>query len=454
MNHKQLNSNDKINEFGFEPQTSHSANANKYNVCSDNNQNYRNENETNFSNRFETQTLESERKKMQNFQNLQKPTPSFRNAILVEAKEWYIEYYIWNPFSKAQELVRKQIKLKRILKRIRRIAEKRSTALQIVEEYNFKLHRGWNPFLEADMPNGYKTIQQAFDDFITAYSYGKRKPTIDSYKAFIKNITQWLIDNNKFDDFIISINKYVAIAYIDYIYIGKKNSLRTRKNNLDFFITCFNWMEERGYIKANPFKSVQRLSMKAQRKMRTPILQDDRPQIAQYFLQHNPAMLLVVNYLFVCLIRRTEMSKLQLQHILLDRQLIHVPKHIAKNGLERFVTIPDSFMMLLYPLNIQDLPKNWYIVSDANFYPGRKQINPRRITTAWNTMRKSLAIPKENQFYSLRDSGVIDYLQSGADNKTMVDHANWQSYDMISVYANHLNKKANEFIKLNGKIFG
>lgn len=450
-----MNSNSSKDKLGFEPLTSHSPNPAQPAGFGNYTKNNRPENDLTFFPNVDNKIDSLERKKMQNFQNLRKPTPSYRAAILVESKNgWYIEYYIWNPFTKEKSLEQKRNKLNRILKRYKRVSDKKRQANKIVEEYNHKLAHGWNPYLEDQLPQAFSTIEDACNDFIKIYGHNKRKITTDDYHKFFNQFRKFLEKHNKYDEFIISIDKYIAIAFIDYIYIEKKSKLRTRKNYLDFFTTAFNWFVERGYVKTNPFKSVQRISIIKETKARTPITQDFRPQIVQHFLTHRPGYIYVINYLFLCLIRRTEMTKLKVENLFLHQQMIYIPADVAKNNRERYVTIPDDFFAILQKIEWTNIPNSYFLVSDADFYPGKKQLNPRKITTTWNSMKKKVGIPKENQFYSLRDTGVIDYMQSGIDNKTMVDHANWQSYDMISVYASHLNRTANQKIKLGGKLFG
>jgi len=256
------------------------------------------------------------------------------------------------------------------------------------------------------------------------------------------------------DTFIITITPEVAIDFIDHIYIERGNGIRTRKNYVEFFTTVFEWFVKRSYVKENPFKRVDRITMRNVQKKRTVIDPRYRKLIVEYFQKENPGYLYPINYLFVCMVRRTEMTRLRVKDVLLENQLIYIDGSNAKNGRPRYATIPDSFMPALEALNLKDLPANWYLISQAEFYPGEKPVTPKQISDQWAKMRKTLDIPKTNQFYSLRDSGVVDYMSSHISNKSMVDQTGWHSYDMISVYGKHYNNKAIDEIKQKGQTFG
>lgn len=396
----------------------------------------------------------SEKKKMANFNTSSGPVIQYLPAILVEAKFWYVEYYIWNPNSMTDELVRKRFRLAKILKKLTNQRDKRTAALQVVSQLNDKLKKGWNPFIEDGLKNGFKTIEEGFNHFMKVVGHNKRPDTIRSYKSMINNFHDWLKGRNQLNAYVISINQDMANEFIDHIYIDRENSIRTRKNYVEFFTQMFDWFTRRSYIKENPFKNVDRISMRSEEKKRTIIDHKLRKRIVKYYEKNDPGFIFVINYLFACMIRRTEMTKLRISDVRLDEQMIVVDGSISKNRKTRYATIPDSFLEALKSLNIDELPGRWYLISRDGFYPGPKPLAPKKISDRWASMRKDLRIPKKNQFYSLKDSGVVDYLGSHVSSKSMVDQAGWHSYDLINVYAKHYSLKTIGEIREKGQIFG
>lgn len=394
----------------------------------------------------------TEKKKMPKKLFLKKPIIDHIPADLKEGSRWYIEYYVWNPNTKTDALERKHKRLDRYLKYFKTKTEKRRAALRIVAQLNEKLQLGWNPYIEGDLPKAYKPINEAFEDFINGYGYGKREDTVKSYKTHINQILKWLERENKLDRFIVSFTHFDAIQYIDYIYIERKNKLRTRKNHIDFFTTAFNWFVKHGYIDQNPFKKVDRLWSKKESRIRKPIDQDYWPIIFDYFQTNKPYFLIAINLLFQCLIRRTEMCKLKLSNINFENQTVFIPGTISKTGYDRYATVPDSLFNQLISLDYHKKNENHFILSE-NFAPGKESIKPKKISSAWSMMRDKLNLPKEFQFYSLRSTAAIYYLEQNLKPRSLMNQADWHSYDMIRVYDRHINDKAMDDVKQIGREF-
>lgn len=393
-------------------------------------------------------------KSMENFNDFQKPHITYEPAVLVKSDRWYIEYYAWNP-RKGPKLQRVRHRIQRILKKYKSQADKKAMAMKMVMHINDQLRSGYNPFYEKNEINGFAKISEAFADYLKVYQKNRRKTSVVWAQGMIKRFEKWLSDRYPEIIYIALVDKDVAIKYIDFIYIECDTQKRNRKNNVDFWTTVFTWLKNRGYVKKNPFLAVERIKVDPdeKRKIRTPIEKDSRKAIIDFFGENYPGFLYVINYLFVCMIRRTEMTKLRVKDVSLEDQTIFISSTIAKNRRSRFATIPDTFMPFMKKLRLGKRNPEHFLVS-KNFTPGLHPIKPKRISTVWALMRKKTGIPKENQFYSLRDTGVIDYLESGVDNKSLKDHADWQSYDMIGVYANHIKPKAIDSIARSGQVFG
>ncbi len=68
------------------------------------------------------------------------PLVRFYPAEICENKDWYVKFYVWNPFTERMTLRRIKIN------RIKNVAERRKFS----RELNAKLEMGWNPFVEQE----------------------------------------------------------------------------------------------------------------------------------------------------------------------------------------------------------------------------------------------------------------------------------------------------------------
>jgi hypothetical protein len=62
-------------------------------------------------------------------------------------------------------------------------------------------------------------------------------------------------------------------------------------------------------------------------------------------------------------------------------------------------------------------------------------------------MRDAIKIPKEMQFYSLRDSGKVQMIHDNIPIDEIRDQANHSSLEITNIYTKHANGKASEDIK-------
>lgn len=399
---------------------------------------------------------ESEKKKMQKFKLLQEPLVSYRAAqLFTGSSTWYLEYYVWNPNKMhGAPLEKKRKKLIRDLKPFKTIREKKAMANEICHKLNQKLASGWNPYLENTAPKGFCTVEKALLEWLLNYKHHKRGDTVAWAENKVKFFLNWYGREKSQRSFIVSFDKYMASAFIDHVYIERDNGIRTRTNYLDLFTQIFKWLEAKGYVSNNPFNKIERIKQRGRKKKIRTVINKEYPKLINgYFAENHPGYLYVMNYLYLCLIRRTEMTKLKVGDVDLKNQIIYVSGDVAKNGKERWATIPNSFMDKMKQLQLDQYPKDYYLLSSNEFYPGKEPIKPKRISSVWAWMRKKIGLDKTNQFYSLRDTGVIKYLERGVDNKSLKDHADWQDYAMIGVYADHLTAKAIPSIQENGQMF-
>lgn len=323
-------------------------------------------------------------------------------AQLHEGKCWYIDFYAFHPWSK--KLKRKQIKFNRI----KSLLERRKYAQRVVQELNIKLSNGWNPFLEQEAPKSSYYLTTAINSFLNDKREA-RPDTIRTYKSFLNLFKDWAFKKYGEEVYVISINSSQAVEYMEDTW-NKNISARRFNNYLGFQRLFFNWLIEHNYSKSNPFLKVKkRKTAEKIREMEISI--EDRKTIRDYLKAHNKRFLAMVYLAFHSLIRPKEIVYLKGRNIDLEKQAVLVDGSFSKNHKDRVATIPNVMIDLMKEI-MMDIKHDEYIFS-KRFMRGNVMIDSREITRYWSSLRQTLELKKEIQFYSLRDSGIIQKLRDG-----------------------------------------
>ena len=90
-------------------------------------------------------------------------------------------------------------------------------------------------------------------------------------------------------------------------------------------------------------------------------------------------------------------------------------------------------MPYLDHLNIQSISDKQYVFS-TSYKPGKLQKNSRYIAKRWDKLRKEINMPAEMQFYSLKDTGIVQMLKSGVSPEVVSDQAGHSSLEVTNKY--------------------
>jgi integrase len=366
----------------------------------------------------------------------------FVPAELRENQTWKIVYYVKCPYEN---------KLKRKENRVRPIknkSERRKLGRKMVLEINKKLERGWNPFINSNEVRGFVKFSEAARVFLDrakkeVKNGQKREDTYRSYKSFINNILEYLKEIREEEMFAIKFKDDLVRDFLDVIYYDRDNSARTRNNYLRFIRTLSDWLIRHKYISENPTTRIELVPQKT--KVREIIPQQTLKEIFEYLKEFKPNYFVLCLLGHYCFIRRTEMTKLKANDILIKNGIIYVDKNVAKNKKSMPVTIPD----ILKPYLINHLKKvnqGDYVFSE-NFVSGRKMLAPKKISDEWVKVRKALNLPKQYQWYSLKDSGITNMLRAGVPPIAVRDQARHHSIVQTEAYTPKEIIKANTDIK-------
>lgn len=374
-----------------------------------------------------------------------KEIQSFTPPVLHSGKEWYIDFYAFDPVL--GKMRRKKIKLNFIKK----VNERRKYAKDYMIRLSEQLSLGWNPWIEQEHGNAYLLFKDVTDKY-RSYIYkmlrdGQYRPeTLKSYASYLYNIETFNNERKVPITYIYQFNKDFCVMLLEEVYILRDNSAFTRDNYLAFLRSFSTFCLERNYLSQNPTTGISSIGRKGKKKNRTQLKKEDLVKLTEYLQEKNPHFLLACYILYYCFIRPAEMSKLKLSNINLAKQTLFVPDTVSKNKKDGTITLPAKVIRLMVDLNIFKMPNEAFIFSD-NFKPGMAQKSEKIFRDYWaRHVRVDLKFPAQYKFYSLKDTGITNMLRH-YDTLSVRDQARHSSILMTDIYTPHDVQEANDLIK-------
>lgn len=164
--------------------------------------------------------------------------------------------------------------------------------------------------------------------------------------------------------------------------------------------------------------------------------------IRDYLTKRNKPFLAMVYLAYHSLLRPKEIMYLKGRNVDLQKQIVLVDGSFSKNRNDRVATIPNVMIDLMKEI-MKDVKDDDYIFSKY-FMKGNYMIDSREITRYWNDLRNTLKLKKEIQFYSLRDSGIIQKLRDGLNPKEVMELADHSSLEITNKYVKMSTKEPNK----------
>jgi len=371
----------------------------------------------------------------------------YRPAVLRTGKEWFVEYYVYNPEIK--KMSRRKIKVNHIEK----LATRRQYAEGLIKRLNVELEKGWNPFIEEQSSKSYSLLTKAIDEFLklTRKKYAEkdiRKETIIAYESYMKILLEYIEVNKLQDMYVYNFNKDFILKFLDYIYYDLGRKGQTRDNYLGAIRVLCTFLVDRNYIKVRPTEGISVLGKRKRGdKNRTVIDKDTMDKISKYCRIHKLHFLLACKILYFCMIRPKEMSFIQIKHINMGNGTIFIPGNTAKNHKDGLVTMPKDLTSLISELNVLSADPDWYLFS-TNCMPGKKWHDEKQFRDYWNLhIRKDLGLPDTLKFYSLKDTGITDMIRKYRDPLIARDQARHSDLSITNIYTPSDMMEANQRIK-------
>lgn len=384
--------------------------------------------------------------------------PSHVPAVLRCNSSWYIEYYYTN--SKGS-LVRVRHNLNRILKRFRKVADRRAYAQQEVSRINLKLSQGWTPEADAKMAANslaatpWADVKAHYLEYLgkqekpykmshsTALTY---RSTFGIFCSFADTVPTLL--------YIYMIDDGLVRRFLDWSMAVRKVSETTRDNYRRWLHSFCSWLVDCGYMQENPVEKVKPLTgghhakQQGRDAMRTKyISQHDRERMFKWMDEHDPWLKLAVLLCHHCFLRTKEVAQLKVENIRLHDSLIFVPASISKNKTDAYITLTDEVGRLMIDLGLFEKPGHWYIFS-RDLRPAEREKPTRgdEIRERWRAMCDELGMPKTVWYYHMKHTGITDMAASITPRQVQLQ-ARHHSIEMTERYMQETKPEANADIK-------
>lgn len=369
----------------------------------------------------------------------------WKPPVFHQASECYVSVSAFDP-------ARGEFRTKKfMLGHVKGKRQQRIYGESLMKRLTEKLMRGWNPWVEISQPMEYTSFDEACEKykeylFKLLKERNMREETVMSYSSRIKMLTEWKTRNRINLFYTYQFDRHVVGQFLDYIFIDRNNTIRTRNNYLSWLKTFSKYLLDRGYVPSDPTAGLTTVHRKGELKNRDVIPDDLLKDLHDWLQRNNKHFLLACYILHYCLVRPREMSFLKVGDFSVRKQTLHLHGDNTKNHNDAVITVPQQVLKLMKELKVFDSPSHYYLFSDG-FAPGEERRSEKAFRDYWNRyIRKSLRMTDRYKFYSLKDTGITNMLRANTDILTVRDQARHSSILITDIYTPKDIKAANEML--------
>ena len=328
-----------------------------------------------------------------------------------KSKDKIVYFYVLDP----QSLVDGQPKLVRIRKKfnhIHGVRERDEAALRFRDEISRKLRDGWNPLIQESGVKAFTTMEEVngrYEKYLKKMLKDEvfTKKTYTDYHTRFSMFLQYIQHSPIL--YVYQLDTPYAESFLEWVYVDRDTNPRTRNNYRLWLSTYCTFLKQNGYLKENPTESIKKLREKD--KIRKVLSVGDLSRLRTYLQEYNRPFLLCCMMQYYTLIRPKELMLLKVGDISVKDQTVFVSHNVSKNRKDGKTTLPSKVIKMMIELGVLAYPSDYYLFSHG-FIPGVEPISGQRITERWANLRTALGFPKSYQFYSLKDTGIVDMISS------------------------------------------
>lgn len=357
-------------------------------------------------------------------------------------KVWFVSFRFFNPETGKYKQFQYRGTLQDAPTRAERIQEGKS----MVQAYTDLLAEGWNPFIKEDDKIN-KQAGLAKDEIFELVELRKpiiRKTTHTAYKYVARAFCNWLRQECKYDILLTAITRKHAQAYADHN-IQKGLSPHAYNNHISVLSSFFNDFVEREILTINPFSKIKRL--KERDRENVAFTDTERTIIREHLQQQNKRLYYAVQFVYYCMLRRTDLIHLRVGDIDFANKTIRTRGATAKNSRSQSVTIPKSFEKILLEMGL-DKADNAHYVFGKNLETGSEQLKkPDIFTDLHNEEIAKLNIRKECTFYCWKHTGAMNLYMATKDPYIVMNQCRHSEITTTMTYLRSLGLVVNELVR-------
>ena len=341
-------------------------------------------------------------------------------------KQWFVYYSYLNP--KTNKMVR--FRTSEGFSSLKSAAARRKVANKLLEKLTNKLKNGWNPFeddteviysdnLQYDLlaketgrlRKSNKTFEYYMSEFLQEKKPNIRISTYHTYNSKFRVMKEFLTKQKINGNDITEFGDADARRFIDYLFEVRKIHNKMANQYVLLFKAFFKHLIKRRILNVNPFEGIQHskeASVPA-KYFQLPTLEIVKKTI----LGNDPQLWTIAQFEFYCMIRPSELRKLQIKNINMFEATVTVPAYIAKNGEQRTVVIPEPFHKYLLEIMQPGMyPEDYFIISKKK-HPDQEPVGKNYMWNHFDKIRKLINLPRDYKLYSFKHTGNVMAAKSG-----------------------------------------
>ena len=359
-------------------------------------------------------------------------------------KEWYVDYGYRNPQTQRMQTFR----VIKDLNSKKSYVSRMRAGQRLVDQINEQLKNGYNPFEDSRYlyednihykhssdkktytQNSTKTFHYYANKFLSSL-LDIRKPTYTTYKCRLRVFLQFLAKTKMDEKDVYLMTLERAERFLEFLRVERKCGGKTRNEYLMLMRRFFDFIKKDRLKYTNYFSQIDRVKEKSKI---TQYYTDHSIQcFKDYFIENDPQMWTVAQMLYYCFIRLTELRKIKISDLRLDQGFLYISADISKVNKERRPMIPPALLKYLKSLNLQNYPKNYYLISVLR-EPGPNQVSKNYMYERFKRARIALGISTDHILYAWKHTGMVKADNAGIPIRHIQNQAGHASLDMTYRY--------------------
>ena len=359
-------------------------------------------------------------------------------------KTWWVEFRYFNP--ETGKMQAKQFRDN--LNELPTVRERIARGKVLIQSYKDLLVEGWNPFsneIQAVNPESFLPLDELLEHILAIKRCIWTAKTWTTYSDHRKQFTKWLVSKSYHKLLPRFFDSYKAQEYMDYCLSERKYSGRTYNGRLSTLGTFFAEIKGRKLISENPFDGIKQLPEVQSEYV--SFMKDERIKMRDHLKAHNLRLYYAVQFVYYCFLRRTELMQLKVGDVDISRKTIRVAGKKSKNKRSLAVTIPKSFEPVLLEMQLDKLPKDYYIFGKGLKTCSTPMTRAADFTDAHLSQRKKLNIRSECTFYSWKHTGAMELYLATKDVYVVMRQCRHQDISITMVYLRSLGLIVDEVVR-------